>query len=224
MNTQENYQKKVEQFVIIVSNKYVNRKNIFEPLSKILPEYWKDIFLSAVKKVMFKRVYVIPATKIESKLVWVIKDPSRGTNKIAQEIIKYERVLRKLVWNKNDWGDPYYYERPKNYSQGRPAILDVKAFEYKKVTPDGTPYIVGLMEFKRKYSEAFKLYGIDDNLADALLEAIYKTIHDSFDTGFDMGVKTTKYTRKVFNSDQIVDVYNNIELTLADLKKIIDES
>jgi hypothetical protein len=83
---------------------------------------------------------------------------------------------------------------------------------------------MNLKEFKLKYLGNFKRYGIADNVADSMLEAIYKTIHDSFDTGFNFGVSSTKMTRRIFNSDKIVDVYNNIELANAQLKKVIDES
>jgi hypothetical protein len=221
MLTDQNYQKKVEAFVVKVSGKYINRKNIFGPLSEILPNYWNDIFLSSVKKIMFKRVFVIPASTAEAQLIWVVKDPARGTVKIAKEIIEYERLLKKMIYRKNDWGDPYYKECPKN---NRPQVLNVKPFEYKYVSADGYVRLVSLMDFKRKYTHVLRSAGIPDNVNDGLLEATYKTIVDAFDTGHDQGVKSSKFTRKVFNSDMIIDVYNNIELAASDLKKIIDES
>jgi len=220
----EIYQKKVENLVVELSKKYINRKDIFEPLSKILPNYWNSIFLSAVKQIMFKRVYIIPAAYTDAKLIWVVKDPSRGAQRIAHEIIQYEQNLRKHIWRKNGWGDPYYqHSKPCESRVYSPA-----GFEYKKVSDSGTIFLVGLMDFKRKYSQIFRSMGIDNNIADALLESIYKTINDAFitgnDKGFAEGVKGAKRAQSTFDTDRLIDVFNNIELANDNLKKIIDEA
>lgn len=221
MMTDQNYQRKVEQVVKKVSMKYVNRKSIFEPLSKILPNYWNDIFLSAVKKIMFKRVNIVPACSLNSILIWVIKDPARGTTQIAKAIIEYERLLTQLIYRKNGWGDPYRI-------QSKPTVAKIIGFEYKKVTDGGAIFLVSLMDFKRKYSEVLRRYEVNDETADGILEAVYKTIHDAYNTGndkgFSEGVKAAKKTQSTFETDQLIDIYNNLELGISDLKNIIDKS
>jgi len=117
MNQQEQYQKKVKKFVEGIYKKFISRRHVFEPLSKILPNYWNDIFLRAVKETMFKRISVK-----ENLYVWTL-DPSLvpwNASRIAKKIICYEKDLRRQVWYKNGWGDPYKPEhkpivfKPKN--------------------------------------------------------------------------------------------------------------
>lgn len=220
MMTDQNYQRKVEHFVVKISTKYVNRKNIFEPLSKILPNYWNDIFLSAVKKIMFKRVYVIPANKaeIEPQLIWVVKDPSRGTVKIAKAIIEYERLLTQLIYRKNGWGDPYHTTPT---TAPKPQIAH---FEYKNVSDSRSVYIVSFDYFKRNYAERLLPHVKNEKTNDMLLTEIYAVIKDAFGTGLAEGVKMSKKTFKSENADLLVDIYNNLELSISDLKNIIDKS
>jgi len=214
----QNYQNKVEKFVIEISKGYIHRKSIYDPLSNILPYYWNSIFLTAVKHVMFKRVHVIAAAQTESKLklVWVVINPARGATQIAKDIIEYEHILREVIWRKNGWGNPY---RQCN----KPIVAKPSGFEYKKVTEGGSIFLVSLMDFKRKYTEKLIRLGLSDTATDALLESIYKTIHDSFDTGVTEGIKAAKQTQSTYQSGPLIDIYNKLELEVNNLKKIIDK-
>jgi hypothetical protein len=214
---QPNHQKEVEELISRVYIKFVSRKDVFEPLSKILPDYWHNFLYSAIKKVIFKKV----ATNMKEKgkeFIWLFNYSNLNIPSLAKKVIEYEHGLKKMVYKKNDWGDPDYVKPIK------PTIIVPKGLEYKYVSADGYVRLVSLMDFKRRYTHILRAAGIPDNVNDGLVEAIYKTIVDAFDTGHDQGVISAKFTRKVFNSDKIIDVFNNIELAASDLKKIIDES
>jgi len=221
MMTDQNYQyqSKVERLVQTLFMKYMQRKDIYEPLSKILPYYWNDIFLSAVKRVMFKRVNVLSSIhNAPKKYVWTFIKSGRTNAQIATEIIEVNRNLKNMIYNKNKWGNPGYIKPVK------PTVMMPKALEYKYMCSDGNIHIVSLMDFKRRYTYILREAGVPNNVNDELVETIYKTITDSYDTGHDQGVISSKSTRRVFNADKIIDVYENIELAALDLKKIIDES
>jgi hypothetical protein len=201
------YQEKVEKLVIELCKKYVNRKDIFEPLSKILPNYWNSIFLSAVKQIMFKRVYIIPAAYTEAKHIWVVKDPGRGSAQIANEIIQHEHVLRNHIWRKNGWGNPYREPKPE-------TIL----FQYKDIDDQGNIYLIPFEKFRGKYFPVLAMR-MEDEQAQILVRSIYKLIQNVMETFHDEGF----YAGEKSRTDNVVDIYNNLELELANFKKLIDK-
>lgn len=239
MSTNLIYQEKVEQFVQILLEKYTKRIDLYEPLSKILPYYWNSIFLSAVKQVMFKRVIILPNVYLPTrKYAWIVVNPKRGIAQIASDIIEHERALKKMIYRKNDWGDPYYYERKNPIKRlymsepvPEPCMFSPADFKYKDIDENGVVHIISLMDFKRIYMESFLRLGLSDARCDELLETIYSTIRDVYasgiEYGFEEGVKAVKTSKLAFTEnqlDQLVDIYNNIELATDQLKQIIDKA
>jgi len=75
--------------------------------------------------------------------------------------------------------------------------------------------------FKKKFLPRILPLVKDNNeeIAEMLVRSIYKVINDVWDTSIDEGFGIGKQTQ----TDKLVDIYNDIELGLSDLKKIIDE-
>ena len=207
----KDYIKNVERYIIELTEEYSKRKSVFEPLSKLLGEYWNDIFLRAVRNVMFERVPVV----VNHPPIWKIKrhnDCPMEHNYIewiAKKIINEHMRLRKMVWYVNGWGEPYSKK------------CDTIYFEYKVVNEKGEIFMVGYDAFKKKFIPKILLLvkDNDEEIAEMLVRSIYKVINDVWDTGIDEGFGIGKQTQ----TDKLVDIYNDIELGLSDLKKIIDE-
>jgi len=221
----KDYVKNVERYIIELIEEYAKRKSIFEPLSKLLGEYWNDIFLRAVRNVMFEKVEKItPLEYIKAKdkwdlytrkYIWKIKRHNdcpmehNYVEWIAKKIINEHMRLRKMVWYVNGWGEPYCKK------------LNTIYFEYKDVNEKGEIFMVVYDAFKKKFLPRILPLVKDNNeeIAEMLVRSIYKVINDVWDTSIDEGFGIGKQTQ----TDKLVDIYNDIELGLSDLKKIIDE-
>jgi hypothetical protein len=196
MNEQEQYQKKVEEFVEEVYKEFITRKDIFEPLSKILPNYWNDIFLRAVKSIMFKRISVK-----ENLYIWTL-DPSLvpwNASRIAKKIICYEKDLRKQVWYKNGWGDPY---RPKH----KPIVFEPENatnFKYK---------------FYNAYWNKLAYYVPVEERRIELINAIINFANELRREGYGMGRNDEFKHQKTL----MRDIYNSLSPGINKLKDLTD--
>lgn len=198
----EHYQKRVEEFVKSIWTKYVNRENIFEPISKILPKYWNDIFLRAVKNVMFKKTSVYPLGV--KKNIWVLKPDTLDFKKITEQIIKEAEDLRELVWRKNGWKD------------------SCKS-AYKTHSFFSTHEFDNYNDFYDKYWKLLEYFVPNEEKRTELMCVIFNVVEKRFQDGLSAGIQSYKEKMNKDHIDRIIDVYNNIELALNNLKKIIDE-
>lgn len=202
MNKQNpnDYNRKVEDFIAHLITRYMTREDVFEPLTKILGDFKNNIFLRAVRNVMFKRVPVhLDNTQ---KHLWII-DQGNGVPRkenyiewFAKKIIEEEISLRKMIWRKNDWGDAYPSRKPINFG-------------------DGSSIHEGFENFKARCENKMAEYVADVDKRNELLHSIYAYavyVHkNAYETGINDGGAVLKRT--------LIDVHNNIEYNL----KIMDD-
>jgi hypothetical protein len=224
-NYAKEYEARVAEYVLEVMDKYAKRKDIFEPLTKILGEYWNDTIARSVKEVLFekKTVYVLTEEcknpyktrgypEYEAKTTWTLrtwKCPQEMNYAfyIAKKVIEFQRDLKKMIWRKNDWGNPY-----------TPEYTNL-AFQYKDVDENGKVCLVTYEAFKEKY--------LPEVESKELLNAIYAAIIDAFWSGKDIGEKCSCEKRtdfdQIFDHITMIEAHDSIELALSNLKKLIDK-
>jgi len=157
MNITELHVKKVEDFILSITGKYVKRPNIWEPLNNILGDFSKDLFLRAVRNIMFERINVPFQGRIVK--IWLIKTWAgqlKGQEHItwlAKQIIQEEIDLKKMVWRKNKWARCN-------------TFIDFDTFK-NKCNPIILNHLSILSFFK----------------VNELTEAIYKVIVNAYETG-----------------------------------------
>jgi len=200
--------KHVGIFVLQIMDKYSKRKDNFEPLSKILGQYWDSIILKAVRNVLFDKIEVCVEGK--TKYIWQVKrltDCPMEVNYVdwvAKKIIEEEIRLRKLIWYSRGWGEPY------------------------KPTHEKFSFISGMgvnnsNEFFDMYWKKFVYFVPDEEKRMELMHAIFKALDDRFQDGLRVGARSYKEKMNRDHIDKLVDIYNNLEFGLSDLKKLIDE-
>ena len=101
------YQHRVTKLIIKIYDKFALRENIDESLTKTLGDYSNDILLRTIRDVMFDRIEVKP-----KKYLWVLSRVSLEPYEnyyehIARLVIDEQINLRRLIWRKNKWGEPY---------------------------------------------------------------------------------------------------------------------
>jgi len=198
--------KKIEEIVAALIVKYAKRKDIFEPLTKTIGDYPNNTFLRAVRNVMFKRIPVHLDNK--QKYLWIIDQGNNRPMKtgtdyiqwIAKRIIDEEISLRKLIWRKNDWGDPYPPRKPINFG-------------------DGSSIHEGFENFKARCENKMAEYVVDVDKRNELLHSIYAYavyVHkNAYETGINDGGAVLKRT--------LIDVHNNIEYNLKIMDDLLNE-
>jgi hypothetical protein len=89
----------IEKFIRSLFIKYANRKSIFDPLSTILPNYWNDITLRAIKNVMFGKYYITNPV-MGRKYLWALNNirVEDAVKRISEERNK----LKKIIYKKNN--------------------------------------------------------------------------------------------------------------------------
>ena len=91
-----------------IFQKYNKRKDIFEPLTTIMPNWYNDIYKYAIREVMFARI-TLPSIGVP---IWVFKPICYSPNRrdIAEAIIKKELNLGRMIYRKNKWPMPTHYK------------------------------------------------------------------------------------------------------------------
>jgi hypothetical protein len=193
------YRKKIEKLIWEVIKKYDNRRNIYEPLSKLLPNYWNDTLLRSIKNVMFVKCL----TPYTPRPVWELDVDDKGVKQLAKEVMEEEISLRKLIWKKNNWGYPYKSEHTKFF------------------------FINGLGcdnhdDFFDMYWNKLEYFVKNEEKRIELMQAIFDAIENRFQDGLRVGARSYK-EKYGLEPEKLIDIYNNLEIQTTELKKIIDK-
>lgn len=200
------YREKLRQRCLNIINLYMQYYNFDDPISKIIPNYWNVIEYRAIKDVLFTRVkiqfrdYYRPI-----KWTWMLNtDPETKKINIDETVTKVmQRIdeLRYIVSKKNKRSVPQSL-----FANQR---LTFKFRNESKAGFDLIPWA----EFRLKYTRE-----LED---EELVRSIYTAIEEAFADGVRVGQNNSIENKNDKNS--LIDIHDNIEQAVANLKKLIDK-
>ena len=196
----------IETYVYNIMHHFMNRKDIFEPLSLTLGPYQQKPFLRAVKNVLFEKIRVDIPNK--NKYIWVFKhynDCPKQANYvswISTKIIAEDMKIRNIIRNKNRWGRLY---------PSRTPIKSILVYSSKTKK---------LEDFKIKCPNSLGDYKKDFSKRDELLHNIYEyeaqTFKAGYEKGYAQGLKDSMKTTK-----KLVSIFDSIEQDFKNFKDIL---
>jgi hypothetical protein len=151
---------------------YAKNMNTFDPISKIIPNWYKNIEKGSFVKILFKNVATkydhVGSVKVNNgKSMWVLRHPSKEPEFLAKLVMDNIEYTKKLVYLKNGW---HYYSPEKKPSLITYATTPV---ELKCVKlPINSEYTKN--NFIDDHFEEIKFALTNKNNASAILDSLYK--------------------------------------------------
>lgn len=192
---------RIETLVIKVLKKFLCcNRSIFDPISDILPNYWNNTLYRATKNIMFQRTAAPWVSK--NSHIWTLRSwpGNLTTREIAEKILIEKIGLRKLIWAKNGWGNPY-----------KPAR---KPFFF--LTGCG---VESKNEFFIMYWKCLEYFVPNEEKRAELMDAIFNIIEDRFQDGLRVGARS--YREKIDKDSR--EIYMNIDLELRKLNVLLNK-
>jgi hypothetical protein len=204
----KDYESAIKLFVEDILYKFALMQTPFEPLTKVVKNYDKNILRRSVVNVLFKNY----GKQARKKSFWVLRNPSRKPEELAKMVIAEEKRLKTLVWKKNEWGDPF-----------KPVHKQIHFKTGVKTAKDWNPNVavtsIELDKFFYDHWDKLAYYVPNEERRAELLASVLEFGTDLREAGFAEGIKKNPPV----DVELMMKIYNGIELPLYHLKKFIDE-
>ena len=199
-----NYREELRQRCVSIRHLYLQAYKAGDPISKIIPNYWNVIEYRAIKDVLFTRVKIRNSALAVSigAYTWILNmNFYDHIDTIVTKVMQRVDELRYIISKKNRRTVPQ-------------SLFVNQSLTFKFHTESKAGFeLISWPEFRTKYTRE-----LED---EELVRSIYTAIEESFAAGVRVGQNDPIKIENDKNS--LIDIHDNIEEALANLKKLIDK-
>lgn len=205
----DNYREDLKHQWRRIHKLYSTKYKFGDPITTIIPQYWNKIEIRAIKDVMFERRSLDNFK--HPKYTWMLRDEifDMSMDAIVDKVMGRIDDLKQIVYKKNDWKVPC-----------KLSAIPQLFFEFRSESFHETGELISFKEFFEKYTKE-----LED---EELVYSIYTAIKEAFNCGKEcnhLGSVGEAFERKEESEElknNLINVYNDIDQALANIKKIID--